>query len=289
MCLTLPAKATGSFLSEICAYDVRDNVCIDNEGVSIIDRLAIECLLTETPIVYSEEGHAQQDIRAAIAFPIFRNDMVVSVVVLATTTPTETAGVFEVWTPKVDFEEVALADGYFGDSVRFQNASSYVRSGKGAGLPGQVWSSLRSVIHSKLPNHKGFPRTARANAGCLESAIGIPVAGDDFVACVVLISGEEIPMARGFEVWNADADGGYSLNDCWYRDGQLKLELGTRMSSIHGVAALACEHGGATVTHNPAILNFGRPQVSTELKLKGCLAIPFYENDLLTSVTALLL
>ncbi|EMI15927.1 hypothetical protein RMSM_07157 [Rhodopirellula maiorica SM1] len=285
MCLTLPRQLSNAFLCDVRTYDVHDNRCVDNEGESELDRLAIECLQSGTARVVTLQ---QENAVAALAFPVFRNETIVSIVVLATTAVDQTPGVFEVWSPVGIYEEVALSSGYYGHLARFQNVSSFIRFEKGSGLPGQVWNSLRSIIHNDLANHSGFLRAAGASAGTLETAIGIPVAGENYVASVLLISSNVAPMARGFEIWRADADGGYTLESASYPDPQIELAIGTSMPANSGIPALADEHNGATVTENPTILRSGRQFDEDATPIQGCLAIPFYESDAITSVTVLL-
>ncbi|GAA5507161.1 GAF domain-containing protein [Novipirellula caenicola] len=285
MCLALPSQLSNAFLCDVRAYDVHDNRCVDNSGESELDRLAIECLQTGTAQVVTLQ---QDPCGAALAFPVFRADAIVSIVVLATAANDQTPGVFEVWSPVGVYEEVALSSGYYGNLARFQNVSSFIRFEKGSGLPGQVWNSLRSIIHNDLANHPGFLRAAGASAGTLETAIGIPVAGENYVASVMLLSSKATPMARGFEVWRADADGGYTLESASYPDPGIELSIGTSMPANSGIPALASEHGGATVSENPAILRSGRSFGEDVTPIQGCLAIPFYESDAITSVTVLL-
>lgn len=285
MCLVLPSQLSNAFLCDVRTYDVHDNRCVGNEGESELDRLANECLQTGTARVVTLQ---QETPGAAIAFPVHRCEFIVSIVVLATKADDQSPGVFEVWSPVGIHEEVALSSGFYGNLARFQNVSSFVRFEKGSGLPGQVWNSLRSIIHEDLANHAGFLRAAGASAGTLETAIGIPVAGENYVASVLLLSSKATPMARGFEVWRADADGGYTLESASYSDSTIELAIGTPMPANSGIPALACEHGGATVSENPTILRSGRHFDEDATPIQGCLAIPFYESDAITSVTVLL-
>ncbi len=285
MCLVLPSRLSNAFLCDVRTYDVNDNRCVDNEGESKLDRLAIECLESGTACVSTFH---EDTLHAAVAFPIYRSETIVSIVVLATKADDQSPGVFEVWSPVGIHDELALTSGFYGNLTRFQNVSSFVRFEKGSGLPGQVWNSLRAIIHDDLASHSGFLRAAGASAGSLQTAIGIPVAGENYVASVLLLSSEVTPMARGFEVWRADADGGYTLKSASYADPTIELAIGTAMPATSGIPALASEHGGATVSENPTFLRAGRQFDENATPIQGCLAIPFYESDAITSVTVLL-
>ena len=150
MCLVLPSQLSNTFLCDVRTYDVNNNRCVDNEGESELDRLAIECLESGTACVSTFHQHT---LHAAVAFPIFRSENIVSIVVLATKVDEQSPGVFEVWSPVGVHEELALTSGFYGNLTRFQNVSSFVRFEKGSGLPGQVWNSLRAIIHDDLASH----------------------------------------------------------------------------------------------------------------------------------------
>ena len=194
-------------------------------------------------------------------------------------------GVFEIWTPVGEYDELGLSQGYFGELARFKNVSTFVRFEKGSGLPGQVWDRGQSVIHSDLSNHPGFLRAAGASADSLGTAIGIPVAGSDFVASILLISSDATPIAKGFEVWKATEEG-FTLDSASYHDASIAVEVGAKLSSSDGLPGLTQELGRAVLIDDASCLAIGRPDVGD--KLTYGLAIPCYASNKLDSVTTVL-
>ena len=287
MTLVLPKFSANSFLRDVRAYDVKEESSVlMSEDESPLDEVAT---------LSAGSGNAQVNPRiqlgdefvAAFAIPIYRGNRVISVVVAAAKTAADSLGVFEIWTPVGPHEELHLSGGYFAGLERFQNVSSFIRFEKGVGLPGDVWKTRKSVIHDNLSNHPGFLRAAGASAETLQMAIGIPIAADEFVGVAVLISAAATPMARGLEVWNASPDG-FVLDQASYSglSPDLQLSVGTKLSTNGGLPGLAAEHGGASTTENETFLYAGRTNASPDLT--GALAIPFFDGEVLASVTTLL-
>tara|TARA_R110002049_G_scaffold4601_5_gene32342 strand:+ start:480366 stop:481232 length:867 start_codon:yes stop_codon:yes gene_type:complete len=287
MTLVLPKFSANSFLCDVRAYDVDgDSRVRPSDGESPLDVVAVTVAESGKPKVHSGIQVLGDEV-VAFGIPVYRDGRVVSVVVVAAKMTNDLLGVFEVWTPVGTYEEVRLTDGYFAGLERFQNVSSFIRFEKGLGLPGQVWETQRSTIHDNLPNHPGFLRSAGASAEDLQVAIGIPVAAEELIGVAVLMSAMSTPMAQGFEVWQSSSEG-FRLDQASYSGLSLDLQLtvGTKLSANSGLPGLAAEHGGASTTENETFLYAGRS--GNPEGLAGALAIPFYQQDKLTSVTALL-
>lgn len=287
---TLPAT---SFLTDVRVYDVDESGQLAFATQAAIEQLALASVQSRCAEISDDAAVTLEDSAAAIAIPTIRNDRVVSVAVLSSKSirpdHDDVVGVFEVWKPVGEFEELALSKGYFGRMERFQNVSSFVRFEKGTGLPGQVWQKRTSVIHDDLSNHPGFLRAAGASAELLATAIGLPVAGTDFQGTALLISSTVSPLARAFEVWQAE-ENGFRLLDASYAGFEEELVLlpDTEWPLDSGLPGLAAESGTAVLSEEPTVLYAGRNH-ETKLPDSGTgLAIPFFEGDKLTSVTTLL-
>ena len=269
-----------NYFADVRTFDVAGDPPADGDPASRAVAATIDSGLPVVQPVGDETSLA--------TVPVFRGGSMVSVVVWST--PPRGVGVVEVWQPVTPHAEVRLADGHYGHLERFHNVSSFVRFERGSGLPGMVWQRGEPVLQDDLPNHPGFLRAAGASAGDLVTAVGIPVIDDDFRAAVVLISSKLSPMARGVELWRSTEDG-FELSDCAYTDldSPSRLKIGHRCDLNTGMPAMAAEHGGATTTENPAILNAGREAADDLVgSLTQGLAIPTYHGDTLRSVTVLL-
>lgn len=284
---TLPKLLSTSILSELRAYDVADSKIIhgDDSPLSLLAARSIATGMAEL-LPAPPEGDAESHIGSAISIPVYRAGQAVSVVVLAIRPQSEGAGVFEIWEPIGPYEELKLRAGYYAHLERFSNVSSFVRFEYGSGLPGQVWSEKRSVIHDNLPDHSGFLRAAGASAGLLQTALAIPICDAELASVAVLISSKATPIAKGYEVWKAE-ENEFRLCSVAYQgvseDG--RLEMDTTIPTAFGLPGLAREHQGASTTQNDLILRAGRKSASEFI---GGLAIPFYESEELASVTTLL-
>ncbi|MEM9587779.1 MAG: GAF domain-containing protein [Planctomycetota bacterium] len=274
--------AENAFLSDVLTYDVDESGTVTDPEESRWLPLVQSAVSTGEPVISEDQSSP------ALAIPVYRDHRVRSVVILVSSVDPEAIGVFEVWVPVGQYEEAGLKSGYYSSLERFQNVSTFVRFERGSGLPGQVWQSLCGTVHDDLGNHPGFLRAAGASADALSAAIGIPVAGDDYVASVILINAVKTPMAQGFEVWRCQPDG-YQLQSS--ASGVLTptnaLEPGFELTSGGGVPGLVEQHGGAMIITDQDAIGAGRPQATDEVE--AVLAIPFYEADTLTSVTVLLL
>jgi len=282
------------FLATFEVYDVT--------VAGVLSNLTDECTLREEyrdvalqvareglPVLITNASELPELVAAVLAFPIYRNGEIVSVVTLAASRNENALGVFEIWEPMGPYAEVGLAYGYYSRLERFQNVSSFIRFEKGAGLPGAVWANRRAAVQNDLPNHPGFLRAAGANAEDLTSAVGIPIFDDDFVASVVLISSAKSPLARGIEIWTYDGES-FTLAEGTYPSLPVNIALtdGTRIESEAGLPGLALRHGGACVSSDPEVYAAGR-EIPAVLMAHRCgLALPYYDGADLTSVVVLL-
>ncbi|MCO8125423.1 GAF domain-containing protein [Stieleria sp. TO1_6] len=287
---TTVSQSHSKFLGDVFAIDV------DHEGVAgstnhpLVDRAVAETMHTGLPCI-SQSDDGDQDA-VVMTVPVYRGDHIISLAALVGCPVDGAVGVMEVWQPVGTFDELSLTQGYFGSLERFQNVSSFVRFEKGSGLPGQVWRNLSFTVHDDLPAHPGFLRAAGASAESLQVAVGMPVAGDVFLASALLVSSDAAPVARGYEVWRC-ADDELLLESRAYQrlDPGLQLEPQTVVPLSHSqhrsLAALALESGGVVTSEDPAIVFAGRSR-EDGLNCKA-VAIPFYEAERITNILTLIL
>lgn len=281
------------FLSGVGVFDVNKDGTLEGDSHTPGFVIAEKSLTSGTAEVTSTG--LPVDSSSAIAMPVFRGGKIVSIVCLIARAKDETVedpiGVFEVWEPIGAYEEVALKAGSYGKMERFQNVSSFVRFEKGSGLPGQVWQNRCGIIHDQLAEHPGFLRAAGASADLLRTAIGIPVADEEFHAAAVLISSQSTPIARGMEVWKVLEDSNeFELSSsAYYQLGDgYALPIGSRTMGNEAFFAKVLDEKRAVVTDDPDMLLAGRsPDTALPGPTSG-LAIPFFDGQTLTSVTTLL-
>ncbi|MEM1226029.1 MAG: GAF domain-containing protein [Planctomycetota bacterium] len=289
----LPAN---SFLSGAFVLSVSEGSA-EPVGTPAIDVLVANVLAQRFPKVEVFSEEAMADVAAAIAIPVLRGDEVTSVVVLMATRklPSEVdvpepVGVFEVWSPIPPYAEVCLDSGYYGKMERFANVSSFVRFECGTGLPGQVWEKAMGVIHQDLSNHPGFLRAAGASADLLQTAMGIPVFGSDFIASVLLITSDRTPLVRGVEIWNSSGKedfewlGGVYTGD----ESAAASNKGRKLRRDEGWAALISESNGAVSSQDPDVIGVNASGEGVEQAIQFGIAIPHFGDDVADSFVTLL-
>lgn len=284
---TIPVS---QFLASFEVYDVAPSGTVtEMTNTGKLRPLVLPTASSGLPQIVNDRQSLPETVAAVLAFPIYRAGQIVSVVALAAAAEPEALGVFEIWEPHGEFAEVKLTQGYYSQLDRFQNVSSFIRFERGSGLPGLVWQRRRAVVHNDLPNHPGFLRAAGASAEALTTAVGIPIFDDDFVASVVLISSSKSPLARGIEIWSPDADGFFLLEGSYPSlDHCFHLPPGARLDRDSGLPGLARQHGGACVSHQPDQYAAGRSLSREQAQKHSGLALPYYDDAVLTSVVVLL-
>lgn len=272
----------GAFLKDVLVIDVTTSGPTPCD-VEVVNAAVEKSMVSGFPEIEMSES----DGLVTLVVPIFRSGQIVSLTAFLAWASESAIGVFEIWQPIGEYDELNLTGGYFGSLERFQNVSSFVRFERGSGLPGQVWRDLGFIVHDNLPRHTGFLRAAGASAESLQVAVGMPVQSDQFLASALIISSDLAPIARAFEVWR-HADGQFLLEMQAYQNfaPALRFEPGATVS-VHGsLPGLALESGMACVTVDPSVLQSGRGGES--ISGRG-IAIPFFEGERLTSVLTLVL
>lgn len=275
-------ESRGTFLKDVLVIDVDGSVPSTCES-DLVNAAVEKSMASGFPVIEmsDEEG------LVTLVLPVFRGNQIVSLTALLAWASESAIGVFEIWQPVGEYDELNLTGGYFGSLERFQNVSAFVRFEKGSGLPGQVWRNLSFVVHDNLPAHTGFLRAAGASAESLQVAVGMPVRSDQFLATALLISSDLAPIARAFEVWRC-GDSEFLLETHAYQNlpPALRLEDGAAVPREGSLPGLALEAGAARVTEDPAILSRGRGE---EMLQGRGIAVPFFEGERLTNVLTLVL
>ncbi|MEO1530378.1 MAG: GAF domain-containing protein [Planctomycetota bacterium] len=275
-------ESRGTFLKDVLVIDVEGSTPTPT-GSELVNVAVQKSMDSGFPVI---EMSAEEGL-VTLVLPVFRSNRIVSLAAFVAWASEEAIGVFEIWQPIGEYDELNLTGGYFGSLERFQNVSSFVRFEKGSGLPGQVWRNLSHVVHDNLPRHTGFLRAAGASAKSLQVAVGMPVLSDQFMATALLISSDLAPISRAFEVWRY-ADDSFLLETKAYQNlpTTLRLEEGASVATTGSLPGLALETGVVRVTDAPKVLGNGRGNES--FTGKG-IAVPFFEGERLTNVLTLVL
>lgn len=281
---SLPSVSATTFVTDVIAIELDASSQPIATGCETVDTSASESAQTGLPAIVRSVH--EDDPTVVMTIPIYRGEQLVSMVCFVGSTLDSAIGVFEVWQPIGEYDELNMTKGYFGHLERFQNVSTFVRFEKGAGLPGQVWRNLSITVHDNLPSHPGFLRAAGASAESLQVAVGIPVFSDNFLATAILISSDATPSAKAFQVWRC-SDDKLTLESCGYQKLEQSMcrPVGTEISPTDSLAGLALESGTVEVCCDTNRL--GAPAGGSVVQ-RG-FAIPFYEGERITNVLTLLM
>lgn len=282
-----------TFLREVIVSPVDADEIISGIDDESISSAIATCRSSGQPIIVNALD--SDSLAGVVCLPVYSGSCLRSIVtlVLRKTEPSA-PGVVELWAPRGPYDDLQLRDGYFANLDRFHNVSSFVQFEKGAGLPGLAWELGRSVIHDQLATHPGFVRAAGASADALETAIGIPIFADQFLATCVLISSRTAPLARAMEVWIPTPNNEFELIACAYAqiEESLKFSCGAKLSGDTGLVGHAADAGTAVASEEYELLHAGRgegdPGKPTEA-FPCAVAIPTYVNNRLTCITMLVL
>jgi len=148
------------------------------------------------------EAAAASGLTAAVAIPVFAGAALKAVLVVLCADDEAHAGAIEVWEDRD--ERLRLADGYYGRATAFEAVSKATGFSHGQGLPGGVWASDTPILMRDLGRSYAFLRAEAAGAAGFRTGIGIPVPVPAHKLYVLtLLSGQDTPIARRFEIWDA--------------------------------------------------------------------------------------
>lgn len=161
------------------------------------------------------EAAAASNLGAGFGLPVFDGDDLAAVMILLFDADELVKGAFESWLPNDLRNELELGTGYYSSLERFRRLSQYLRFPYGAGLPGEVWQTLSPRLIDCLGESSQFLRASGAEAEGLNSGLAVPiVSGEDALRSVfVMLSANELPIARVIQTWRPSASGeGFELS-----------------------------------------------------------------------------
>lgn len=143
-------------------------------------------------------------LTAGVAMPIFAGAELKAVLVILCGDAVEGIGALEVWAESSG--ALALVDGYYGAAKEFEDLSHRTGFARGQGLPGGVWAAATPILMRDLGAGYGFLRAESAGRAGLRKGLGLPVPSPSGASYVLtLLSSDDTPIARRFEIWDARA------------------------------------------------------------------------------------
>lgn len=149
----------------------------------------------------TEAAH-EAGLTSAVAIPLFAGRALKAVLVVLCGGDVDHMGAIEVW--QDNGASLMLDGGYYGDATEFETISLRTHFSYGQGLPGGVWASQTPTLMRDLGSGYGFIRSAVAGKAGLKHGLGLPISTPGKGNYVLtLLSGENTPIARRFEIWDA--------------------------------------------------------------------------------------
>jgi len=189
------------------------------------------------------------ELACAVAFPVFFDDQLKSVVVLFCGSLAGMSGAIEIWhnDPRVT-PDLRLVDGVYGaEDAAFEAASRDATLPRGVGLPGLAWQRQRAVFMDGLSESTRFVRSEEVAATGIRSGFALPCpvpCADTYVLTFLCASAR--PIARRIASW-VEAAGGQTLMQAWSSDaaagpGAALADTAVLQAFASGVARIG--HGG---------------------------------------------
>ncbi len=235
---------------------------------------------------YFKRGAAAEaaGLTCAVAIPVFKGEMLTSVLVLFCGEDREHIGAVEVWHTPADSYEMELADGYYGTADVFEWTARHVNFRKGSGLPGQTWEREVPVVFADLRAPR-FLRWEKAAEVGISRGIGVPVhTGKPGTYVMTMLSALATPIARRFEVWSPQADGTLRLSDGFCEIAGLLGAAPLTLAMGEGAIGTAAATGVPAVS---ADLSAEPDAIASAAKVAGLatlVALPVYRDAGLAAV-----
>lgn len=165
---------------------------------------------------------------------------------------TQSATVFEVWTPNQDGSALEHCGGSYGEFEGLRLLSEETRFAWGSGLPGMVLASQAPVVLNRVRT-ANFVRAESARAAGLTAGIGLPVVAGDVVRSVLTILTSRESTNFVCEIWRGDdARSELRLRDGFYGKycGFQSISAITRFSYGQGLPGKVWNSGMPHVIEN---------------------------------------
>ncbi|MFT3955306.1 MAG: hypothetical protein QM722_13225 [Piscinibacter sp.] len=143
-------------------------------------------------------------LSCAVALPVFRGELLTSLVVLLCGAPEAHRGAIELWhnDPRIT-GDLRLESGHFGagaEALAELSRDSYLP--RGSGLPGLAWQREAAVFIEGLGDSRQFLRAQSVAAAGVVNGLALPCASPLQQTWVLsLLSSRETPIARRVESW----------------------------------------------------------------------------------------
>lgn len=180
---------------------------LSQQGGDVVESVIKRAARDGFPVIETLNGvSSPSEIYAVVALPCMDGERCTGVAVFDCAAVDGARGAFEVWRPN-ERGELALGAAWHPNLERLGRISRYIKFPIKAGLPGMVWEDRFPRVLGSLENSKQFVRVSAARTDSLSTAVGVPWMRKYSVpdAVLVVLSSQDTPLARAFEVWGPEA------------------------------------------------------------------------------------
>ena len=236
------------------------------------------------------DGSDDVSHEAIIGIPFVAENKIRAVLVLHVECDNQSLGAIEIWT-RNNRDELKLDGGVFSNLGRFAKISQFVRFPRGSGLPGQCWKDRDVKLIRRLGDSPNFMRASGARVSGLDVGVGIPLmlGAHNLGSVLLLLSSQSRPIARVFEVWDAD-EAGQCLklrSSSVTRDNDSRLER-ENVAFDEGLVGHVWSSGTPAVTGDLTTIEAHRAEATASAGLNTAIAIPVYVGEKVKSVVVML-
>jgi len=169
-------------------------------------------IITDLAHSYFQRKKFAADIglNSGIAIPIFSGEFLIAVVVFLCGGDNTDAGALELWSSESDHsDKLSLVEGYYGCLRNLEATSRNIKFNKGQGLPGVIWDYHIPMLIANPADSPLFDRASNSTINRINTALGFPFRNRQTDYVISLLSSNDTPIARRFEIWLPDKEHNY--------------------------------------------------------------------------------
>ena len=144
-------------------------------------------------------------LNSGVAIPVFSGEFLIAVVVFLCGGNNNEAGALELWASESTHnDKLSLVEGYYGCLSNLETTSRNIKFNKGQGLPGVIWDYHIPMLIADPANSAIFDRASHSTINSINTALGFPFRNRQTDYVISLLSSNDTPIARRFEIWLPD-------------------------------------------------------------------------------------
>jgi hypothetical protein len=146
---------------------------------------------------------ADVGIDAALGFPLFDGERLVSVLTLLLSRRSEAPSSTEIWDVNEELDVLKHGRGYYAHCTELERFSPHIQFPRGTGLPGLTWQTGGAHIMADVRQSNAFIRAGLAARCGLQHGVGLPIYRNRrIVQVLALLGAERQPCVTSVELYH---------------------------------------------------------------------------------------